>query len=71
MVRRHVSKIEDIESQVEALTPEELTKFRDWFQRFEAVEWDEQFERDVKSGKLDRLADEALRDHAAGRSTKL
>ena len=30
-----------------------------------------QIESDTKAGKLDSLADRALRDHAAGRSTKL
>jgi hypothetical protein len=66
-----MSKVEDIEGQIRALTPRELTKFRDWFREFDAEAWDEQFERDVKAGKLDRLAQKALEDHAAGRSTKL
>ena len=33
--------------------------------------WDRQFEADVKAGKLDTLAERALRDHRAGRSTRL
>lgn len=30
--------------------------------------WDRQLERDVEAGKLDALADEALREHAAGKT---
>jgi hypothetical protein len=33
--------------------------------------WDRQIEDDVKAGKLDRLAKQALRDHEADRSTEL
>ncbi len=66
-----MSKVAEIEGQIKALSPKELTKLRDWFREFDAEAWDEQFERDVKAGKLDRLAKQALEHHAAGRSTKL
>jgi hypothetical protein len=33
--------------------------------------WDRQFEADVQSGKLDELAECAVRDHASGLSTEL
>ena len=56
---------------MEELSSEELAKFRQWFAAFDAEAWDRQFEADVKAGKLDALADRALRDHAAGKSTKL
>ena len=63
--------IENIEERIKELSPEELMAFRDWFVQFDAGAWDRQFEEDVKAGKLDRLAERALRDHAEGRSTKL
>lgn len=66
-----MSKVEEIEGQIRALTTKELTKFREWFREFDAEAWDEQFERDVKAGKLDQLAKQALEGHSAGRSTKL
>jgi len=66
-----MSKVEDIEGQIKTLTSKELTKFRDWFREFDAEAWDEQFERDVKAGKLDSLATQAIEDHAAGRSTRV
>ncbi len=66
-----MSRVENIESEIRQLSTEELTAFREWFTRFDAEAWDRQFEADVKAGKLDGLAERALRDHAAGRSTKL
>lgn len=66
-----MEKVEKIEREVEALSSAELARFRQWFAAFDAEEWDRQFEADVARGRLDALADRALRDHAAGRSTKL
>lgn len=66
-----MGKIEALERQVQALSSEELAAFRRWFAEFDAEIWDQQFEADVKAGKLDALAEKALRAHAAGQSTKL
>jgi hypothetical protein len=66
-----MSRVERIEGQIKELTSEELQSLRDWFAEYDAQIWDRQFEADAQSGKLDRLAEDALRDHEAGRSTKL
>lgn len=66
-----MEKVAKIEREVQELSAEELAKFREWFAAFNAEAWDRQIEADVKAGKLDALADRALRDHAAGKSTKL
>jgi hypothetical protein len=66
-----MSRVKDLENRIQELSPEELTAFREWFTKFDADAWDEEFEADVKAGKLDGLADRALRDYNAGRSTKL
>lgn len=66
-----MSKVEKLEKQVRQLSPEELAEFRRWFAEFDAHLWDRQIESDVKAGKLDALAEQALRSHAAGQSTKL
>jgi len=66
-----MNRVEKIESEISELSAEEIAVLREWFLEFEASAWDRQFEADVKAGKLDRLAERALRDHAAGRSTKL
>ena len=65
-----MSKLEALEKRISALSAEELAEFRRWFAEFDAAIWDRQIERDVKAGKLDALADEALRDHAGGKSTE-
>jgi hypothetical protein len=66
-----MSRLESIEGEVKNLSPDELSAFRKWFAEFDAEIWDRQFAADVHSGKLDKLADRALRDHAAGLSTEL
>jgi hypothetical protein len=66
-----MGKVEAIEQAVEGLSPDELAAFRRWFADFDAAVWDRQLERDVREGKLDNLATEALRDDAAGKSTEL
>jgi len=65
-----MSKVESLEKRVSALWAEELAEFRQWFAEFDAAAWDRQIERGAKAGKLDAVADEALRDHAAGKSTE-
>ena len=64
-------RVEQVESQVKELSPDELKLFRDWFAQFDADLWDQQIEADAKSGKLLDLANRALGDHEAGRSTVL
>lgn len=61
----------DIEEAVAHLPNAELDKFRAWFVNFDAAAWDREFEADAQSGKLDRLADQALNDLAQGRCTEL
>ena len=65
-----MGKVEKIEQDIQDLTREELAKLREWFAAFDAEVWDRQFEADVHGGKLDKLGDEALKAHAAGKSTK-
>jgi hypothetical protein len=66
-----MGKIEIIEQEIQALSAEELARFRAWFLEFDWAAWDRQLERDVSSGKLDALAEKALRDHASGKTTPL
>jgi hypothetical protein len=66
-----MSKVETIEQQIENLSPAELATFRRWYASFDAEAWDRQFETDVKAGKLDALADEALRAYISGQSKTL
>jgi len=63
-----MTKIEKLEHDIASLSEKELSEFRRWYAEFDAKAWDGQVEADAQSGALDRLADEALADHAAGRS---
>ena len=66
-----MNNVSEIESAVQNLSRSDLTAFRDWFLGFDAVAWDKQFEEDVAAGRLDALADEAIRDLREGRCTEL
>jgi hypothetical protein len=66
-----MSRVEALERQIRELAPQELAEFRRRFAEIDAQAWDRQFEADVKAGKLDALAEKALRAHAAGETTKL
>ena len=58
--------IEDLEKAVAKLPPDDLARFRAWFEEFEAARFDGKIERDAKAGKLDKLIAEARANHEAG-----
>lgn len=66
-----MSKIEEIEKKVRGLKPDELEAFRKWFWDFDSQEWDRQFEKDVLSGKLDSLAEAALKSYKSGHCSEI
>ena len=66
-----MGKLEQIESSIKALSATELEKFRSWFAEFDTAHWDRQLEKDVAAGRLDKLAERALAEHASGRTTPL
>jgi hypothetical protein len=66
-----MTKVEQIEKEVQSLAPEELAAFRSWFTEYDWKMWDRKLEHDVAAGKLDRLAAEALGEYERGETTKL
>ena len=66
-----MTKLEKLEREIQELSREELANLRDWFRKYDAEAWDRQIEEDVRGGKLDRLAEEALAAHKAGRTKEL
>jgi hypothetical protein len=66
-----MGQVERIEQDVQALSPDELAQFRVWFLEYDWAAWDCQLERDIQAGRLDDLAEKALRAHAAGKTTPL
>ena len=66
-----MTKIEKLEREVQKLSRAELAAFREWFREYDSDEWDRQIEEDVRAGKLDALAEEAMAEYKAGRTTEL
>jgi hypothetical protein len=66
-----MNKIELIEQNVEQLDDKSFAAFREWFLDYAHARWDKQIELDSRSGSLDRLIDEAVVAHRAGKSTPL
>ena len=63
--------VEDLEKAVSKLPPDDLARFRAWFEEFEATRFDRKIERDATSGRLDRLAEQALAGYRQGRAQEL
>ena len=62
-----MTKLEQIQSTIEKLSPEEIALLREWLAELDARLFDEKIERDAKSGKLDKLMAEARSNLKAGR----
>ena len=65
-----MSTIQEIEQAFTRLSDQDLARFREWFEEYDAQVWDEQFEQAAQSGKLDKPADQALADFRAGKYKK-
>jgi hypothetical protein len=63
--------VEELETVVSSLSPEELARFSEWFGEFLADQWDRQIEADILAGRLDGAAKRADEDFEAGRCTPL
>ena len=66
-----MTKVEEIEKAVSSLAPDELDRFRAWFEEFQAARFDRQIEQDARVGKLDTLARQALDDLRKGRAREI
>jgi hypothetical protein len=66
-----MTTLHEVEEAVRRLPSDELAAFRTWFAEYDAAAWDRQLEEDVAAGRLDALAEEALRDLHEGRCTEL
>ena len=54
-----MSRIEEIEDAIDRLSPEEFRLIAGWVREREQRQWDEQFDSDSSSGKLNFLFEEA------------
>jgi len=58
--------LEQIESAILQLSPDEYRKLSEWFANLDYQRWDEQLEKDIANGKLEELAKEAIAEFEAG-----
>ncbi len=58
--------LEQIESAILQLSPNEYQKFLEWFADLDYQRWDEQLEKDIADGKLEAFAQEAIAEFEAG-----
>ena len=61
-----MSNVEAIKSAIEALPESDYIKLRQWFNEKDWEKWDKQIEEDSKSGKLDFLIADALKEKGKG-----
>ena len=62
-----MSTVEEIESAITQLPPEEYSRVRDWFINRDNSLWDKQIEEDSASGRLDHIVQELEQDISAGK----
>lgn len=66
-----MSTVDQIEAAILRLPAEDFRRLSDWVRELDERRWDEQIARDAEAGKLDALAEEALRDFRAGKCRPL
>ena len=66
-----MSRVDELKEQVRALSPDELAELRDWLLEYDWATWDAQLEHDAQEGRLDALAQAALKAHEDGKTTPL
>jgi hypothetical protein len=54
--------IKEIQNAITRLSAEDLARFRNWFDEFDSALFDAKIERDIWNGKLDAIAENALRN---------
>lgn len=66
-----MTTVDEIKAAITQLPPDALHELREWYEQFDAQLWDQQIEEDVAAGRLDDLAEEALRSFRNGETTEL
>lgn len=66
-----MSNVNEIQTAIANLPPNELARFREWFEEFDNTAWDVQFEDHSKTGKLEGLAQQALEDYQARKAREI
>ena len=66
-----MTQVEELKVAAKRLSPEDLHSFQEWLEEYLSRMWDEQIEADIKIGKLDALANEAIQSFNNGNYSEL
>lgn len=66
-----MSRVKELEKEIEKLAPDELAQIGDWILERDWEAWDRQIEKDSGDGRLGRLLKKSLADHQAGKSKEV
>jgi uncharacterized protein YfaT (DUF1175 family) len=55
--------VSEIQAAIEQLSCQQYRTFCAWFAEYDSAQWDRQIAEDIAAGKLNYLADEAVREH--------
>lgn len=66
-----MTTVADLQKAILGLSDSEYAELRNWFLYEDWERWDKEFEEDVKSGRLDALAAEALDFYTKGNVSSL
>ena len=62
-----MTTVVEIQRAIEELTESDYAELREWLLERDWEKWDEEFEEDVRAGRLDALAANALEAKARGK----
>ena len=66
-----MTTVQLLERKVQKLDRSSLAAFRQWFRKYDSELWDDQIEKDVRSGRLEKFAKQALSEHKRGKTKEL
>jgi hypothetical protein len=66
-----MSTVAEIENALQCLSLGDARKVADWLQDYLDEKWDRQIDADIAAGRLDALAERAVKDYRAGRAKPL
>ena len=66
-----MTNVKEIKQAIKKLPQKDYTRIRRWLLEMDWKKWDKQIEEDSKNGKLDFLAEEAIREKTNGKLKQL
>jgi len=64
-----MSTVQEIERAIDQLPKRDVFILADWISSKVSNEWDQEIEEDIKAGRLDHLAQEAVSEFRAGKTS--